>query len=102
MKHYYGECYAWDVVNEALNEDGTLRSDPWLTTIGPEYLELAFKFAAKYVSPGTKLYYNDYNIGTINNKSLAVVSLIKSFKKKGIRIDGVGLCRCRFPLPNTG
>ncbi|OCL12461.1 glycoside hydrolase family 10 protein [Glonium stellatum] len=91
VKHYYGQCYAWDVVNEALNEDGTLRSDLWLTTIGPEYLELAFEFAAKYVSPGTKLYYNDYNIETINNKSLAVVSLIKSFKKKGIRIDGVGL-----------
>jgi len=78
------------VAHEALNEDGMLRSDLWLTIIGPEYLELALEFVAKYVNLGTKLYYNDYNIGTINNISLAVISL-KSFKKKGIRIDGVGL-----------
>lgn len=82
LNHYYGECYAWDVVNEVLSEDRTLRSDLWLTTIGPEYLELAFKLAAKYISLNTKLYYNDYNIGTINNKSLAVASLIKSFKTR--------------------
>lgn len=91
MNHYHGECYAWDVVNEALNEDRTLRSDLWLTNIRPDYLELAFKLAAKYVGPSTKLYYSDYNIGTINNKSLAVASLIKSFKKNGIHIDRMGL-----------
>ena len=91
VNHYYGECYAWDVVNETLNEGRTLRSDLWLTNIGPDYLELAFKLAVKYVSPSTKLYYSDYNIGTINNKSLAVASLIKSFKKNGIHIDRMGL-----------
>src|SRR5947208_2038105 len=47
-RHYYGECYAWDVVNEALNEDGTLREDLWLDIIGPEYLEIAFELAGKY------------------------------------------------------
>jgi len=86
-----GGCYAWDVVNEAFNEDGTLRSDIWLNTIGPEYIELAFKFARKYTSPHTRLYYNDYNIETVNNKSQAVAALIKDFNKRDIPIDGVGL-----------
>jgi endo-1,4-beta-xylanase len=86
-----GGCYAWDVVNEAFNEDGTLRSDIWSDTIGPEYIELAFKFARKYTSPHTRLYYNDYNIETVANKSLAAAAMVKDFKKRGIPIDGVGL-----------
>lgn len=89
--YYWGDCYAWDVVNEAFNDDGSLRSDIWLDTIGPEYIEHAFKFARKYTSPGTKLYYNDYGIERVNNKSLAVQSLVKSFQRRRIPIDGVGL-----------
>ncbi|KAF2200062.1 glycoside hydrolase [Delitschia confertaspora ATCC 74209] len=89
--YYKNECYAWDVVNEAFNEDGTLREDLWLWTIGPDYMEYAFKFARKYAGHGTKLYYNDYNIERIQNKSTAVVNLVKTFRKKGVPIDGVGL-----------
>lgn len=75
-RHYYDECYAWDVVNEAYNDDGTLRSDIWLDTIGKEYIELAFKFARKYTSPRTRLYYNDYNIVS---HSLFSSSILKLF-----------------------
>ncbi|KAF3036331.1 hypothetical protein E8E12_006537 [Didymella heteroderae] len=89
--HYYNDCYAWDVVNEAFNDNGTYRSDIWLDTLGPSYIEYAFKFAKKYTAPGTKLYYNDYNIETVNNKSLAVQTLVKSLQAKKIAIDGVGL-----------
>lgn len=74
-RHYYDECYAWDVVNEAFNDDGTWRETIWYNTIGKEYIELAFKFARKYTSPRTRLYYNDYNIETVNNKSTAVAAL---------------------------
>jgi len=77
-KHYYNDCYAWDVVNEAFNDDGTYRSDIWLNTIGPEYLALSFKFARKYTKPGTKLYYNDYGIERVNNKSIAVAAMGES------------------------
>lgn len=90
-QHYYNDCYAWDVVNEAFNDNGTYRSDIWLDTLGPSYIESAFKFAKKYTAPGTKLYYNDYNIETVNNKSLAVQTLVKSLQAKNIQIDGVGL-----------
>ncbi|KAF2657071.1 glycoside hydrolase family 10 protein [Lophiostoma macrostomum CBS 122681] len=92
-QHYYGECYAWDVVNEAFNDNGTLRSDIWLDTIGPEYIALAFRFARKYTRPGTKLYYNDYGIERINNKSLAVAAMVEDFlsREEPVPIDGVGL-----------
>ncbi|KAF1843012.1 glycoside hydrolase family 10 protein [Cucurbitaria berberidis CBS 394.84] len=89
--YYWGDCYAWDVVNEAFNDNGTYRSDIWLDTIGPEYIEHAFRFARKYTSPGTKLYYNDYGIERVNSKSLAVQALIKDFQKRKVPIDGVGL-----------
>ena len=89
--HYYNDCYAWDVVNEAFNDNGTYRSDIWLDTIGPSYIEYAFRFARKYTAPGTKLYYNDYNMETINNKTLAVQTLVKDFQKRKVPIDGIGL-----------
>jgi endo-1,4-beta-xylanase len=90
-RHYYNDCYAWDVVNEAFQDNGTMRSDIWLDTIGPSYIEYAFKFAKKYVAPGTRLYYNDYSIETVNNKSLAVQAMVKDFQKRKVPIDGVGL-----------
>lgn len=76
-RHYYNDCFAWDVVNEAFEDDATatLRKSIWLNVIGPEYIELAFKFARKYTKPGTKLYYNDYAIERVNNKSRAVETL---------------------------
>jgi endo-1,4-beta-xylanase len=90
VTYYKGECYAWDVVNEAHNEDGTLRDDIWLQTLGPDYIATAFKLAYKY-DKNVRLYYNDYNIETVNNKSLAVAAMVKDFIKRGIPIDGVGL-----------
>jgi endo-1,4-beta-xylanase len=84
-------CYAWDVVNEAFNDDGSYRKDLWLDVIGPEYIEHTFRFARKYTSPGTKLYYNDYGIERVNNKSLAVQKLVKDFRERKVPIDGVGL-----------
>ncbi|KAL6709412.1 hypothetical protein ACN47E_001819 [Coniothyrium glycines] len=89
--YYWGDCYAWDVVNEAFNDDGTLRPTIFLTTIGASYIESAFRFARRYTSPGTKLYYNDYGIERVNNKSLAVQALLTDFKARGVPVDGVGL-----------
>jgi endo-1,4-beta-xylanase len=89
--HWAGQCYAWDVLNEALNEDGTYRNDTFLAVLGPEYIKIAFKAAAA-ADPGAKLYYNDYNIETIGNKSEgARTNIVKFLQDDGIRIDGVGL-----------
>ena len=85
---YKGRVKGWDVVNEALNEDGTLRQSPWFRIIGPDYIEKAFQFARE-ADPAAELYYNDYNLDYPAKRDGAV-RLIQSLKERGIRIDGVG------------
>ncbi|KAL1615430.1 hypothetical protein SLS56_011820 [Neofusicoccum ribis] len=86
---YEGKCYAWDVANEAFHNNGTWQSHIWYDTIGPEYVEFAFKTARKYTT--AKLYYNDDNMTDINPKVGAVRSMILNFQANGVPIDGVGI-----------
>ncbi|HMB91501.1 MAG TPA: endo-1,4-beta-xylanase, partial [Rhodothermales bacterium] len=58
---YKGRVDGWDVVNEALNEDGTLRESRWLQIIGEDFLAKAFEFAHE-ADPDAELYYNDYSL----------------------------------------
>ncbi len=58
---YKGRIGGWDVVNEALNDDGTMRQSPWYRIIGEDYLLKAFQFAHE-ADPGAELYYNDYSL----------------------------------------
>lgn len=89
--HWKGKCYAWDVLNEALNDDGTYRNDTFLAVLGPEYIKIAFRAAAA-ADPDAKLYYNDYGIERVSNKSNAArTNIIKFLQDDGIRIDGIGL-----------
>ncbi|KZW01588.1 endo-1,4-beta-xylanase A precursor [Exidia glandulosa HHB12029] len=87
--HFRGRVYAWDVVNEAFNDDGTFRESVWFTTLGEEYIELAFRWA-RQADPHAKLYINDFNFESISPKTDAAVALIKKLKAKGVPIDGVG------------
>lgn len=86
---YDGKVYSWDVVNEALNEDGTLRNSIFLQKLGPDYIVEAFRLAQK-AAPNTKLYYNDYNIEQ-PAKRAGAIALIKKIQATGVRIDGVGI-----------
>ncbi len=86
---YDGKVYSWDVVNEALNEDGTLRNSIFLQKLGPDYIVEAFRLAQK-ASPHSKLYYNDYNIEQ-PKKRAGAIALIKKIQAAGVRIDGVGI-----------
>ncbi|KAF1958384.1 glycoside hydrolase [Byssothecium circinans] len=89
--YFRDDCYAWDVVNEAFEDNGGLRDSIWLRTLGKEYIELAFRFARRYTGGRTRLYYNDYGIERVNNKSRAVAEMVKDFVKRDVPIDGVGL-----------
>lgn len=86
---YKGKIQAWDVVNEALEDDGTLRQTSWLNIIGKEYLIKAFEFARK-ADPNAKLYYNDYNMWKPAKREGAV-RLIKYLQENGVKVDGVGM-----------
>jgi endo-1,4-beta-xylanase len=86
---YAGKIEAWDVVNEAFNEDGTLRESKWQSIIGDDFMEHAFVMAAK-AAPNAKLYYNDYNLYKPKKRE-GVVNFVKRLQTKGIKIDGVGM-----------
>ena len=86
---YAGKVNSWDVVNEALNEDGTLRKSIFLEKLGEDYLRKAFELAAK-ADPNAELYYNDYNIEQ-PKKRAGAIALIKKVQASGTKINGVGI-----------
>ncbi|GAA2390206.1 endo-1,4-beta-xylanase [Streptomyces glaucosporus] len=90
VDHFKGRLIHWDVVNEAFEEDGSRRQSVFQQKIGDSYIAEAFK-AARAADPDAKLYYNDYNIEGIGPKSDAVYEMVKSFKARGVPIDGVGM-----------
>jgi len=98
MSRYKGKVYAWDVVNEAIDEsqpDGFRRSE-WYRILGPtpetngipEYIVLAFRYARE-ADPDAKLFYNDYNT-EISKKRQFIYNMVKKLHDMGL-IDGVGL-----------
>lgn len=87
---YRSRIAAWDVVNEALNDDGSLRDTPWLRALGPEYLDLAFCLAHQ-ADPEARLFYNDYGAEGMGTKSDAVVTLARDFLDRDLPLHGVGL-----------
>lgn len=86
---YKGRIAGWDVVNEALNEDGTMRQSPWFKIIGDDYLLKAFQFAHE-ADPQAELYYNDYSLEN-EAKRKGAVELIRKLKTAGAPITAVGL-----------
>lgn len=97
--HFHARVYAWDVVNEALNADGSLRDTFWLKTIGPEYLEYAFRFARE-ADKNPRLFYNEYAADGLSPKSDGMWALLRDLKERGAPIDGVGL-QMHFALYDT-
>lgn len=86
---YKGRIGGWDVVNEALNDDGTMRNSRYYQIAGEEFILKAFEYAHA-ADPKTELYYNDYNMYKPEKVSGAV-RIVRMLKKKGLRIDAVGM-----------
>jgi endo-1,4-beta-xylanase len=98
--HYKAKVGGWDVVNEALNEDGTLRQTPWMKIIGEDYLRKAFEFAHE-ADPGAELYYNDFALEN-EPKRKGALAMVRKLKAAGVPITGIGLQNhdsLRWPSP---
>lgn len=85
---YAGRVHAWDVVNEALNEDGSLRDSPWRQIIGDDYLLHAFRWAHE-ADASAELYYNDYSLENAPKRQGAV-RLARWLLEQGAPIHGIG------------
>ena len=88
-QRYASSIASWDVLNEALNEDGSLRETVFYNVLGEDYIVEAFRMAAE-AAPNAKLYYNDFNIEQ-PEKRAGAIRLIKLLQDAGVRIDGVGI-----------
>lgn len=86
---YKGKVKGWDVVNEAIGDDGQIRKTKWYEIIGEDYVQKAFEYA-KEADPAAELYYNDYNI-ELKGKREGVTKLIKSLQEKSIKVDAIGI-----------
>lgn len=89
VSRYKGKIKGWDVVNEAIESDGSYRKSKFYEILGEEYVPLAFRYAHE-ADPDAELYYNDYGMHAPGRRD-GVVRLVKSLKEKGLRIDAVGL-----------
>lgn len=95
VRRYAGQVNAWDVVNEAFNDNGTLRSTLWYNNpgiglAGTGYMEQAFRWAHE-ADPKALLFYNDYSAETINAKSNAIYEMARDFVARGVPIHGIGM-----------
>lgn len=89
VSRYKGKIKGWDVVNEAIIEDGSYRKSKFYEILGEEFIPLAFQWAHE-ADPDAELYYNDYNEWH-SGKVQQLTKMIKDFKSRGIRIDGIGM-----------
>jgi endo-1,4-beta-xylanase len=85
---YKGKIHGWDVVNEAIDEEGAMRKSPWLIGIGDDYVAKAFEFAHD-ADPDVELYYNDFNLEK-PAKRAGVIKLVQDLQARKLRIDGIG------------
>ncbi|TXS25701.1 endo-1,4-beta-xylanase [Streptomyces sp. gb1(2016)] len=90
VTHFKGRIWQWDVVNEAFDDDGTLRDSIWLRKLGPGYIADAFRWAHE-ADPKARLFINDYNIEGVNAKSTALYELVGTLRKQHVPVHGVGI-----------
>ncbi|MFC8225954.1 endo-1,4-beta-xylanase [Streptomyces sp. NPDC057287] len=90
VTHFKGRIWQWDVVNEAFDDDGTMRDSIWLRKLGPGYIADAFRWAHQ-ADPKARLFINDYNIEGVNAKSTALHELVTTLREQRVPVHGVGI-----------
>ncbi|MFD6035613.1 endo-1,4-beta-xylanase [Streptomyces griseoincarnatus] len=86
---YKGKIQQWDVANEIFDDQGNLRTQEniWIRELGPEVVADAFRWAHK-ADPKAKLFFNDFNVESVNAKSDAYYALVKDLLKQRVPVHG--------------
>ncbi|GAB2849658.1 endo-1,4-beta-xylanase [Lentzea nigeriaca] len=86
---YAGRIQQWDVANEIFTDSGALRTtdNVWIRELGPGIIADAFRWAHQ-ADPRAKLFFNDYNVESVNAKSDAYYALIKDLRAAGVPVHG--------------
>jgi GH35 family endo-1,4-beta-xylanase len=105
--HYKGRVYAWDVVNEPFNDDGTMRSTVWYNSPGIGFagqgtrtIEQALRWAHA-ADPAARLFVNEIGAEVLNRKSNAVYAMAKDFVKRGVPLFVSGLSSISAPASTS-
>jgi endo-1,4-beta-xylanase len=86
---YKGKVKGWDVVNEAIEDDGSYRQSKFYKILGEDFVKYAFQYASE-ADPDCELYYNDYSMANPGRRQ-GVVDMVKKLQKQGVKIDGIGM-----------
>lgn len=89
VSRYKGRIKGWDVVNEAILDDGSYRPSPFYDILGEEFIPLAFKYAHE-ADPDAELYINDFSMACPGKRD-RYVKIVNDLRKRGLRIDGIGM-----------
>lgn len=89
VSRYKGRVKGWDVVNEAVLDDGSWRKSKFYNIIGEDFIRLAFEFAHA-ADPMAELYYNDFSMAR-EGKRQGVVKMLRKLKAGGVKVTGVGM-----------
>ena len=89
-EHFRGRVVAWDVVNEAIADDGSMRDTVFRQKLGDQYIADAFRLA-RQADPQALLFYNDYGGEGLTLKADRIYNLVQGLRAQGVPIDGVGL-----------
>ncbi|WP_197029469.1 endo-1,4-beta-xylanase [Butyrivibrio sp. AE3004] len=87
--NYPGIIYAWDVVNEIVDE-GDFRKSIWTKTVGNDFFIKAFEYARKYAAPGVDLFYNDYETAEVWKRDFIIKNVLTPLIDKKL-VDGMGM-----------
>jgi endo-1,4-beta-xylanase len=90
VERYKGRVEMWDVVNEPLEDDGTLTRTPWSQAAGERFIDEAFR-AAHAADPKARLFLNELAAERPGPKLRALLALAGRLKQRGVPIDGIGL-----------
>ena len=95
MRRYKGKIKGWDVVNEAIEDDGSFRKSKYYQILGEDFIKYAFQYAHE-ADPDCELYYNDFS-EAIPTKRDGIAAMVKKLIDQGIRIDAIGM-QCHIGL----